>query len=178
MRRMFPILRDYRDRSRTAPSEIPWSVFVGREYRTHLNHNQTLEQLAQRGGLDPQEAWCVAHDRHWRDRCDYDEAVEWLWSLITAECLFVRTDGSKFHLRIETHRRIYQTYDPATERLNPETLAVSTFRRRDYAYDPDFVGPLESDWEWWEDGNLIRPEAPHRVMRVYVEGDDNPWGSK
>lgn len=48
--RRFPIQR--------GPS-VPWSVMAPHESMAQRNHSQTLERLAERGGLSPAEAWCV-----------------------------------------------------------------------------------------------------------------------
>lgn len=45
---------------------IPWAVIASHEAQALANHDQTLERLAQRGGLDPTEAVAVLQDRPWR----------------------------------------------------------------------------------------------------------------
>lgn len=48
------------------------------------NHSQTLERLAERGGLSPKELWCVVHDkRYFTEGREMTElkAIEWLRSL-------------------------------------------------------------------------------------------------
>jgi len=47
---MFPVMR--------GPS-VPWSVMAPHESMANVNHGQTLERLAERGGLSPGEAWAV-----------------------------------------------------------------------------------------------------------------------
>lgn len=71
-RKMFPIMDG-------GPS-VPWEVLVPYEKQALKNHSQTLERLAERGGLTPGEAWCVvsgldpfrASQKEWEDW-----AVEW-----------------------------------------------------------------------------------------------------
>ncbi len=50
-RKMFPIMDG-------GPS-VPWEVLEPHESQALKNHNQTLQRLAERGGLDAGEAWCV-----------------------------------------------------------------------------------------------------------------------
>jgi len=55
-RRRFPIMG--------GPS-IPWRVIAPHEAQARINHDQSLERLAQRGGLSPAEAHFVLADRKW-----------------------------------------------------------------------------------------------------------------
>lgn len=57
--RKFPIMA--RDRSQ----DIPWSMIEPHEDQAQKNHYQTLERLAQRGGLAPCEAVAILEDRPW-----------------------------------------------------------------------------------------------------------------
>lgn len=50
--RRFPIQR--------GPS-VPWEVMAPHESMAQKNHSQSLERLAERGGLSPGEAWCVVN---------------------------------------------------------------------------------------------------------------------
>lgn len=50
-RKMFPIMDG-------GPS-VPWEVLVPYEAQAVKNHSQSLQRLAERGGLEPGEAWCV-----------------------------------------------------------------------------------------------------------------------
>lgn len=76
--RLFPIMRDRNDQ---CPRSVPWSVLAAHEAQAKDNHDQTLARLAERGGLSPQEAWCVAHDRRWRERCSEADAAAWVVSV-------------------------------------------------------------------------------------------------
>lgn len=57
-----PILRSCKSR---IPS-IRWSVIAGHERQAMHNHGQTLERLAERGGLSPAEAVAIIEDRPFR----------------------------------------------------------------------------------------------------------------
>ena len=45
---------------------IPWDVITPHEQQAQRNHDQTLKQLAKRGGLSPSEAVAILEDRPWR----------------------------------------------------------------------------------------------------------------
>ena len=42
---------------------IPWEMLAPHARQAMANHDQTLERLAERGGLDPYEAICILEDR-------------------------------------------------------------------------------------------------------------------
>lgn len=44
---------------------IPWALIAPHERQAQSNHSQTLERLAQRGGLCPNEATRIIQDRPW-----------------------------------------------------------------------------------------------------------------
>lgn len=43
------------------PRSVPWSFAETFREQAESNHDQTLERLAERGGLAPEEMWCAAH---------------------------------------------------------------------------------------------------------------------
>lgn len=57
---MFPILQDKVIRA------IPWEAVAGHARQADANHGQTLNRLAERGGLSPCEAVAVIEDRKWQ----------------------------------------------------------------------------------------------------------------
>lgn len=60
--RIFPIL----DNRPAAPRRsIPWAMIAPHEAQAQANHSQTLERLAERGGLCPSEAVAVLQGREW-----------------------------------------------------------------------------------------------------------------
>lgn len=59
--RMFPMHPDSPGDLR----EVPWALLAGHERQAERNHNQSLERLAQRQGLDPREMLAVLKDRPW-----------------------------------------------------------------------------------------------------------------
>lgn len=63
--RRFPVIvgqsrlpREVRDRW---PRSVPWIFAEKFRAQAEANHSQTLEVLARRGGLAPEEMWCAAH---------------------------------------------------------------------------------------------------------------------
>lgn len=58
MSKQFPILE-------TGGDTIPWSVVEPHAGQAMLNHGQTLERLAERGGLSYRELIAVLEDRLW-----------------------------------------------------------------------------------------------------------------
>ena len=57
--RMFPILND------PVIQEVPWDFIEPHEAQALRNHNQSLEQLAQRGGLSCAELFYVLQGERW-----------------------------------------------------------------------------------------------------------------
>ncbi len=51
----------------TAPKSIPWSAIAPHEARAQSNHDQSLVELARRGGLCPVELFLVVHDLSLRE---------------------------------------------------------------------------------------------------------------
>lgn len=64
--KMFPILIDHEGTAGPCPSAIPWECIAPYEKHAQNNHGQTLERLAQRGGLSPGEAYYVFMGRRWK----------------------------------------------------------------------------------------------------------------
>jgi hypothetical protein len=63
------------------PTSIPWDLIAPHERRADLNHGQTLQELARRGGLSVTEAVAVIQDRRWH-RMEVRQAVEELNGLV------------------------------------------------------------------------------------------------
>lgn len=64
--KMFPILIGYEGTAGPCPRSIPWDVIAPYGGQAEVNHSQTLERLAERGGLSPVEAWRVMHGKTWQ----------------------------------------------------------------------------------------------------------------
>ena len=85
-RRRFPVLRS-RPFKVQPPASIPWETIAPHEEWADKWHGQTLERLAQRGGLGPEEMWHVINHADWRGplhagcRITAEAAVDWLWTL-------------------------------------------------------------------------------------------------
>jgi hypothetical protein len=80
--RTFPIQRPWeRSRMIACPSSIPWSLIEPHAKQAQRNHDQTLERLAERGGLSPSEAIAVLADRQWTS-IELTESVRQLTALV------------------------------------------------------------------------------------------------
>lgn len=65
-------------------AEIPWDMIAPHEAQAIANHSgQSLERLAQRGGLGLDEAIAVLEDRKWH-RIEDDEAYHVLFAMVRA----------------------------------------------------------------------------------------------
>jgi len=76
--RMFPILFSYhriddvfrvirQHGSTSICVQIPWAMLEPHEDQAIKNHSQSLNRLAERGGLSTHEALAVLEDRPWRN---------------------------------------------------------------------------------------------------------------
>jgi hypothetical protein len=67
--KQFPILSASRDEAKkeklTCPNSLDWDLVAPHERQAMKNHYQTLERLAERGGLSPDELVAVLEDRRW-----------------------------------------------------------------------------------------------------------------
>ncbi len=72
--RRFPIM--------SGPS-VPWRMVEPYARQAYENHGQTLERLAERGGLDPTELWCAVHSKRLRDAPV--NADDWLRAWLDAD---------------------------------------------------------------------------------------------
>lgn len=79
--RRFPVMVGY-----SGGFSIPWELVEPFERQALANHGrQTLERLAERGGLDPTELWAVMHCRDCSDSHNFptkEAALEWARSLV------------------------------------------------------------------------------------------------
>lgn len=53
-------------------SSVPWALVAPHEGQAQKNHYQSLERLAQRGGLSHSELCAVLEDREWRSMLDHE----------------------------------------------------------------------------------------------------------
>lgn len=62
----FPILIDHQNTPHKITS-VPWAMLVPHRQRAMINHDQSLERLAERGGLTVTEILAVIDDTPWFD---------------------------------------------------------------------------------------------------------------
>lgn len=73
--RRFPVIRE---KITNVPRSVPWKFVERFRRQAEENHDQTLERLAERGGLSPEEMWYAAHGQRLRVRVDAEVAAQWL----------------------------------------------------------------------------------------------------
>ncbi len=82
--RRFPVLNQQsckRELRKTMPVSVPWDFVEKFRVRAGLNHGQSLEVLASRGGLSPEEMWLAAHDYGlFKVNIDEQSAIDWLYN--------------------------------------------------------------------------------------------------
>lgn len=61
----FPILQSARKHLPTLPSGVPWEFVAQFEKQAQSNHSQTLNRLAERGGLSWMELADVVEGKRW-----------------------------------------------------------------------------------------------------------------
>lgn len=57
----FPVMAESYNARLFPPRSVPWAVVAPHEKQAKHNHDQTLQRLAQRGGLSALELYCVLH---------------------------------------------------------------------------------------------------------------------
>jgi hypothetical protein len=80
----FPVLNQQncrRSKRKAMPRSVPWAFAEAFRKQAEENHGQTLERIAERGGLAPEEMWLAAHGRRLRtaDMPDEQTAIDWLY---------------------------------------------------------------------------------------------------
>lgn len=68
----------------TLLSEIPWDMIAPHEEQAQSNHGQSLERLAQRGGLGASEALDIIEGRSWGAAKPCIENEHYLINLVRA----------------------------------------------------------------------------------------------
>jgi len=71
MRQFFPIHPEDRRTIKGCPDFVLYEYVAPHEVQAERNHSQTLERLAERGGLSLRELYAVCHDRHYFDLFGY-----------------------------------------------------------------------------------------------------------
>lgn len=61
---------------------IPWAMIAPHDAQAESNHSQSLERLAQRGGLAPSEALDILQGRRWGSAKACDENEQFLLRLV------------------------------------------------------------------------------------------------
>jgi hypothetical protein len=82
----FPVLQSYRFwlEFPDCPRWVDWTILEPNEKQAVVNHSQSLEKLASRGGLSPHEIYAIMHEMKVAQITD-QEAVDYLCSLTNME---------------------------------------------------------------------------------------------
>jgi hypothetical protein len=76
--RRFPLLRSHLPAGHGCLPSVPWDLVAPHERRARTNHGQSLDRLAERGGLSPGELWVLVHDRPLHECPPEIDAIAWL----------------------------------------------------------------------------------------------------
>lgn len=83
MNKRFPVLNQQagrRSQQKQMPRTVPWEFAERFRKQAEENHSQTLERLAERGGLAPEEMWLAAHGHGlFKVHIDEQTAIDWLY---------------------------------------------------------------------------------------------------
>ena len=83
---LFPVRLTWKERRHFpgCPGTVPWAAIAPFEAQAQRNHKQSLQRLADRGGLHPVEVWAVMNGKDWmgyKNPCSMQEAVSFLKAL-------------------------------------------------------------------------------------------------
>lgn len=120
--KLFPIMVEYRNVKTT--EYIPHDVIGCHEKQAMINHGQTLQRLAERGGLSYCEALAVIEDRKWT-RIEQDEAKPKVLKIIMDFELSSPSETNKTEEQQEFELRILKNYE--------KTLSKAYRKRTDNA---------------------------------------------
>lgn len=79
----------------TLLSEIPWEMIAPHEAQAQSNHGQSLERLAQRGGLAASEAIDIIEGRRWGSAKPCIENERYLINLVRSWRAALAAQGDK-----------------------------------------------------------------------------------
>lgn len=89
-RRMFPVL----DACGGCPTRVPWAFVAPHEGWALKNHDQTLQRLAERGGLSPCEIVAILEGRKWRQMPEAEATARLRELLLAWECEQAKIAGA------------------------------------------------------------------------------------
>ncbi len=87
-KRLFPI---------QGGDNIPWSIIAPCEAQAQRNHSQTLERLAERGGLDPNEAIWVLNGERWKTEKQQDNGAARLREIVKERWYIPQLEATEAH---------------------------------------------------------------------------------
>jgi len=141
---------------------IPWRVIAPHEAQAQRNHDQSLERLAERGGLSPAEALLVLDDKPLR-RADWKAlAVEGLARL---DAINAGEDGLqqtivRLNSEVKTWQETAEEKNEGCEQLGLTVIALE-----------DECADLKEDIVEWEDSleSMVKSRDFHARVSLYQE---------
>lgn len=83
-----------------------WEEVAPYEQQAKRNHDQSLEELARRGGLDPIELWCVVNDVPWREVIPLGVPHKRLGEIaVDCEEKLIERFGTKLRVKVNAGRK-------------------------------------------------------------------------
>lgn len=168
--RQFPVMEPERWKTvGVMPRRVPWKLVEPLRDSCMRFHDQTLEQLASRGGLSAEELYFHVHDGvrgvAWRERhkVSEDEAIEWLRSWGVAP-----TFPSRWRCEICKHLDAEETFVTSEGHRCPKCHDEDVFPHREFrclvcgftGNQHDFFGDCDADPEpefSWPVPDHLRP---------------------
>lgn len=121
--RQFPVLSSCRHPR--MPRSVPWRLLAPHEEQARANHSQTLERLAERGGLDVTEMAVILRNEKWPmawyggvPPAELERAVDYVLQRIAALDEPVRAQGDR--LMAKTDREIVECANLLARRFYAE----------------------------------------------------------
>lgn len=103
--------------------DIPWCVIEPHDRQARKNHSQTLERLAERGGLSACEALAILEGRAWEPIKPQAQAVEQLRQLVHDRYYLIRNgqlerENAELRQQLAAAKKVEQLMTDAIESLN------------------------------------------------------------
>lgn len=150
MAREFPILRaTERGLAPSARRSVPWAWVAPLRPQAKRNHDQTLERLAERGGLSPGELYCLANGK------SLGVLLRKALTDEQAECWLATWDGTSLASASADGAIDLAELDPGI-RETVRRLRAAGFRTTDSG---DGVSKVAAGWD---------PDTVHDFPHVYV----------
>jgi len=84
---------------------VPWKIMRPFEQQCRINHSQSLETIADRGGFSSAEAWCVVNGIVWRDALKTwtPDRLKELWCQYASPVAQLQSELAAYRLNFDLH---------------------------------------------------------------------------